>query len=323
MTRRVRAEVPAVSVIVPAHNAGGYLARTLRSVAAQTLADLELIVVDDGSTDDTLAVARACARDDHRIRVVSQAQAGVAAARNRALSEARGAYVANIDADDLWRPTFLERCVGALESRGPGAPFAFARSQWIDRDDRVLPQEPIRLPAELDYRELLLRNPIGNGSAAVMRTAAVRECGGYDEAHVRRFRQGEDWLLQLQLSWRGAAPVIDEPLMLYRVWPGSTSHRVEESVAASLEVIRRCRLDGPRLDAGAYRSATSLMLLWNARRAWQVNDRKLALSLLVRAYASNPAWFTLPELRAALASGPRKVRKTIVTIMGPDVALRP
>jgi hypothetical protein len=309
MTRRVRAEVPTVSVIIPAHNAGGYLARTLQSVTAQTLADFEIIVVDDGSTDDTRQVALAAALGDRRIRVVGQAQAGVAAARNRALAEARGVYIANLDADDLWRPTFLERTVASLEASG--APFAFARSLWIDPDDRVLPQEPIPLPVELDYRELLVRNPIGNGSAVVMRGATVRECGGYDEAHSKRFRQGEDWLLQLKLSWFGPGRVIDEPLALYRIWPGSTSHRVPEATAASLEVIRRCRVDGPPLDAGAYRSATSLLLMWQARRAWAMGDRRLALGLVLRAFAGNPAWFTLPELRAVVASAPRVVGRAL------------
>lgn len=312
---------PAISVIVPAYNAGRYLGRSIRSVRAQTFPDFELIVVDDGSTDDTLDVLRRYVDEDPRIRCIAQPRGGVAAARNRALAEARGAYVANLDADDLWRQNFLERTWAALEAN-EAAPFAFARSLWIDPEDHILDQQPIPLPEEVAYRELLLRNPIGNGSATLMRTDMVRECGGYDQDLVARFRQGEDWMLQLRLSWRGAARVVDEPLVLYRIWTDSTSHKVQSAVAGSLEVIRRCRQDGPRLDGEAYRSAASLTLLWNARRAWRQNDRRLALGLLLRAYAGNPTWFTLPEMRAPVAAIPRKLHKAAAPRRSPDMALR-
>jgi GT2 family glycosyltransferase len=302
MSRRASSGVPAVSVIIPAYNAGAYIGRTLQSVKHQTFRDFEVIVVDDGSTDDTADVVRAWTEGDERFRLIRQAQSGQAAARNRAIAEARGRYIAALDADDLWRSAFLAHTVAALEARGPQAPFAFARSLWIGPDDRIFVQKPIPLPVELHYRDLLLRNPIGNGSAALMRTDAVRACGGYDEALVKRFHQGEDWMLQLRLSWLGPAAVIDQPLVLYRIWNGSTSHRVEEAVAACMEVIRCCRSQGPPLSAGDYRSATSLMLLWHARRAWRLNDRRLAVRLLLRAYGRNPAWFTIPELRAQVAS---------------------
>jgi glycosyltransferase involved in cell wall biosynthesis len=298
---------PTVSVIVPAYNAGAYLGRTIRSVRDQTFADFELIIVDDGSTDDTLEVASASGVADARIRIVRQPRGGVAAARNRGLAEARAPFVANIDADDLWRPAFLERTLAALQASGSWASFAFARSLWIDPDDRVLEQQPIPLPAELRYRELLLHNPVGNGSSALMRTSDVRACGGYDEGLVARFQHAEDWMLQLRLSWRGPACVVDEALVLYRIWASSASHSVKEAAAGSLEVIRRCRLEGPPLRMRAYRDAASLMLLWNARRARGIGDRKLALALLLQAYVSNPMWFTLPELRAPLANLPRRL----------------
>jgi glycosyltransferase involved in cell wall biosynthesis len=310
---------PSVSVIIPAHNAAGYLGRAIESVRAQSFADFEVIVVDDGSTDQTSEVAHRCAAEDGRIRALQQSRAGVAAARNRALAEARAPYVANIDADDVWRPGFLERTVAALESDGAAAPFAFARSLWIDPDDRVLDQAPIPLPAEVDYRELLLRNPVGNGSATLMRTRAVRDSGGYDEAHVARFRQGEDWLLQLRLSWQGPARVVDEPLVLYRIWPSSASHAVKTAVAGSLEVIRRCRREGPRLDRSVYRAAASLTLLWHARRAWSLRDRRLALHLLLRAYGGNPTWFRLPELREPVRTLPGKLSRVVAFRGTPDL----
>src|SRR4051812_8060223 len=100
---------PTVSVIIPAYNAEAFVGRTLASLRAQSFTDFEAIVVDDGSKDATAAVVQAVVEADPRFRLIRQANGGVAVARNRALAEVRGRYVANLDADDLWRPQFLER----------------------------------------------------------------------------------------------------------------------------------------------------------------------------------------------------------------------
>jgi glycosyltransferase involved in cell wall biosynthesis len=288
---------PTVSVIIPAYNAAAHIGRTLESLRAQTWADFEAIIVDDGSKDDTAEVVCAMVKRDARFRLIQQSNGGVAAARNRAIAEARGRYLANLDADDMWRPTFLERTIAVLEAAGPDAVFAFAKTHWIDAKDRLLPQVDQVLPPRVGYRELLIRNPVGNGSAALMRTAAVREIGGYDERLVREFGQTEDWLLLLQLSWRGKVAVVREPLVLYRILPQSSSHALERSACAALEVIRRCHANGPRLSRRDYWTARSLTLLWLARRALGLGRTNLALALTARAYFANPLWFTLGELR--------------------------
>lgn len=291
---------PAVSVIMPAYNAAAFIARTLASLQAQTFRDFEAIVVDDGSTDGTAAVVRQAVAGDHRFRLIQQANGGVAAARNRALAEARGRYVANLDADDIWRPSFLQRTVAALEAAGEGCVFAFARTLWIDHEDQILPQGEVRLPARVDYRELLTRNPVGNGSAMLMRTSAVRALGGYDPGLVRDFGQTEDWQLLLQLSWKGEVAAVDEPLVLYRINPLSGSHALERSARGALEVIRRCEMAGPRLRRMDYWTARSLTLLWLARRAAKMGRFRLALRFAGLAYLGNPLWFLLRELRAPI-----------------------
>lgn len=289
---------PLVSVIIPAYNAAAFVGRTLASLRAQTFSDFEAIVVDDGSTDATAKVVGEAAAADSRFRLIRQANGGVAAARNRALADARGRYVANLDADDLWRPQFLERTVQALEAAGEAAVFAFARTLWIDEQDRPLDQTEMRLAPIVDYRELLTRNPVGNGSAMLMRADAVRAVGGYDVGLVRDFGQTEDWQLLLQLSWRGEVTAIDEPLVLYRIVQQSSSHALERSARAALEVIRRCESHGPRLRRHDYWTARSLTLLWLARRALRMRRLDLALQFATRAYLFNPLWFTLRELRA-------------------------
>lgn len=293
---------PVVSVIIPAWNAGWSLARTLDSVKRQTFADFEALVIDDGSTDDTAEVAAQAVADDPRFRLIRQANSGAAGARNRGLAEARGRYLANLDADDVWRPEFLARTVEALEAAGPDAAFAFARSAWIDADDRLLPGANGWTDGPVDYRELLLRNPVGNGSAALLPTAAVAALGGWDGDLVRRFGPAEDWQLLLQLAARGPIAAVNETLVLYRMTASGASSNVERATQAALEVIRRRRETAPRLPRADYWAARSLTLLWLARRARGAGRRRLTLWLAAQAYLLNPLWFRLPELRAPLAS---------------------
>ena len=293
-------------MIVPACNAAWSIERTLASLKAQTLADFECVIVDDGSTDDTADRARASIAGDPRFALVRQSNAGVAAARNRGLRLARAGYVANLDADDLWRPPFLARAVEALERAGEAATMAFARSIWIGPDDAALIATPEPLH-RVDYRELLLRNPIGNGSAAVMRRDAVLECGGWDGDLVRDHGQTEDWLLQLQLAARGPVVVVDEPLVLYRISARSASWNLERAEQGTLEVIRRAQAFAPRLPRADYWAGRSLAMLALMRRARQSGHPRLALRFAAHAYLRNPLWFRQAELREPFVAAPRKV----------------
>ena len=114
-----------IAVVVPAYNAARTLARTLESALNQTHRALEVLVVDDGSSDGTAALAREFSERDSRLRVIVQPNGGVARARNRGIQEARAKYVAPLDADDLWHPTKLAKQLAVLSAApagtGPGA----------------------------------------------------------------------------------------------------------------------------------------------------------------------------------------------------------
>src|SRR6476620_2025348 len=105
---------PTVSVITPAFNAGRYLEHTLESAIRQTFTDFEVLVVNDGSTDQTRQIADRYAAKDPRVRVIHQNNGGIAAARNAALAVARGRYCALLDSDDLWFPSYLEEQLNIL-----------------------------------------------------------------------------------------------------------------------------------------------------------------------------------------------------------------
>ena len=107
---------PTISIITPAYNASEFLSQTVASALAQTFRDFELLIVDDGSTDDTRNIALTWARTDPRIRILTRPHGGPSAARNTAIADARGQYFALLDSDDLWHPTFLDAQMSILTS---------------------------------------------------------------------------------------------------------------------------------------------------------------------------------------------------------------
>src|SRR6267142_4272392 len=128
-----RSDAPLVSVVIPNYNCGRFLAETLESVFAQTYPNVEVIVVDDGSTDDSLNVLESFAA---RVRVVRQANQGVSAARNAGIRESRGAFVAFLDADDLWHPEKLTKQIAVFAN--PAVGLVYCAVEYIDEQGRSL-----------------------------------------------------------------------------------------------------------------------------------------------------------------------------------------
>jgi glycosyltransferase involved in cell wall biosynthesis len=208
-----------VSVIIPAHNAQRFLPMTLAYARAQTYKDLEIIVVDDGSTDSTLEIAEEAAKADHRVRVVYQRNAGVAAARNRGIVEAHGDYVAPLDADDIWHPRNIALQVEALKAAGPDAALSYAWFVSIDERGRLRgPGRQNRLRASHQVLpSLMVGNFIGNGSSVVMRRTRVESVGGYDPSLRARGGEGfEDHALYLALAERWNFAFVPQYLIAYR-----------------------------------------------------------------------------------------------------------
>jgi len=205
---------PLVSVVMPAWNAAATLERAVRSVLGQTYRRLELILVDDGSTDGTWPLASALAEGDRRIHAVRMdANRGVAAARNRGIALARGECIAFLDSDDWWHPPKLERQVHHM--RTSGAAIVYAPYDRVDRTGRVL--ATVRPPPVARHADMLRGNRIGNLT------------GIYD----RRIGDGrflpvghEDYAFWLELvrraGWAACVPGGD-PLACYQVHDGSLS----------------------------------------------------------------------------------------------------
>ena len=213
-----------VSVVVPAYNAAATLGETLRSVRAQSHRNLEIIVVDDGSTDMTVNIARQHAAQDGRLRLLTQSNGGVAAARNHGIAEARSDLIAPVDADDLWAPDKIEKQLRALKAGGGNVALVYTWYALIDDESRIT-DTSYRPTEEGDVlRRMCCGNLVGNGSSPLMRKSVILEAGGYDATLRARKAQGcEDVLLYYRIAERHRFAVVAEYLTGYRQTPTNMS----------------------------------------------------------------------------------------------------
>ncbi len=302
------AEEDAVAAIVPAYNAEATLDETLRSVRAQTHRALEILVVDDGSSDGTAAIALAHAAADRRVRLIRQENAGVAAARNRGIEEARAALVAPVDADDLWAPTKIERQVAALRQGGPHVALVYTWSALIDRESRIVGFGS----CATDEGDVLARmcrgNLVGNGSAALMRRDAVLEAGGFDPTLRARRAQGcEDLLLYCRIAARHHAAVVPGFLTGYRQSDKTMSRDLVQMMRSWQLVATELRRRHPELRADI-EAGEAFAARWLLGRALWARDLPVAWAL-ARATGRLPPRHVLAAMAAEVRSFATAVAK--------------
>lgn len=224
--------MPRVTVVIPTYDAAAYLTETLESVCAQTWQDFELLIVDDGSRDETLELAR---RFESRLalRIVEQANAGPAAARNNGIRRAEGEYVAFIDSDDLMLARRLEAQVAMLDA---DAEMALAHTDLMTFDERGVLHTTRRAFSDPCGGRILDRLLIDNSittSTVMARRAHLLEIGLFDESR----RISEDFELWLRMAERWKVGYVDEPLVKYRRRPGSLSEDKLRTGLAALDVV--------------------------------------------------------------------------------------
>jgi 2-polyprenyl-3-methyl-5-hydroxy-6-metoxy-1,4-benzoquinol methylase len=230
-----------VSVIIPAHNAADTLAETLESLRAQTFTDWEAIVVDDGSTDETVAIATSFARKDSRIRITSQTKMGVSTARNKGISLARNEWLLFLDADDLILPQHLERMTHALVSdpRLDAVHCAWAR---ITQDGTRFKEKYCSESGNLF--PFFAHTCVFSIHACIIRRSIVEHLGGFDTSLITC----EGWDLWQRIARTGARfGAINEVLSLYRMRQASASNNGFRFLTDGLLVIERGHSADPRV----------------------------------------------------------------------------
>jgi len=261
-----------VGVVIPAFNAAPYVGRAIESVLAQTVAPSRVVVVDDGSVDETAMVVESFGRG---VICVRQENRGVAAARNRGARESGTEWVAFLDADDVWLPTKLERQWGRVGGSSAGA--VFTAVELVAEDLTPIARGPVSEVRD-DLAALLLHGatiPQGTSSTLLVRYSIFTGIGGYDET----LSTMADWDLLIRLRLRTRFAHVLEPLVLYR--RGTMSRNVEllehdsvrilQKAFSSLDIPlpvrglrRRCLawndlvLSGSYLSAGSYARAVTL-----------------------------------------------------------------
>jgi glycosyltransferase involved in cell wall biosynthesis len=223
---------PEVSVVIPSYNYGRYIGGALASVLAQTVTNFEVIVVDDQSTDDTLAVVQSYLGDS-RVQLHPIEHSGVAAAKNTGIRLGRAPLIAFLDADDRWLPTKLERQLALFEA-DPELGVGYTR-RWLinDHGQRLEYDQPTLYRGHI-LEEIFHTNFVCQ-SSAVVRRDVFEEVGFFDE----RYPPVEDYDLWLRIARWFRFDYVDEPLVEYRVGHASLSTRYGDRLLVALEIMNR------------------------------------------------------------------------------------
>ncbi len=287
--------MPLVSVIVPTHNRCLLLGHTLRSVLAQRAVELQVIVVDDGSSDATAQTVAGFA-DPRVVLLRNPHPLGVSHARNRGIAAADGDWIAFLDDDDLWAPDKLASQLAAVS--GVARYWACGGAVTITGALRIVAGGPPR-PAEAIVAELPVRNMVPAGASNVVAyRAALAEAGRFDP----RLRHMADWDLWIRLSRVGLPAVVRQPVVAYRLHPGNASADTA-TISAELTLIAEryaeLRQGVPVDRAYAFR--------WAAWHLLRVGRRREA----VQAYA-----------RAVLAGDVASAARALAALLHPGIARR-
>lgn len=296
---------PLVSVIIPCFNCAALVGETLDSVARQSWRNLEIIAVDDQSTDNTREVLAAYATREPRLRIVHKENGGCASARNAGISVAEGEFIAVIDADDLWAPTYIEKHLARFKA-DPKLGVGYTPVRFISFNGQFTGEVTRPKLDDITSQDLLEGNPAGC-AMMIARRAVFDEVGLYND----KLRRAEDqeWLFRVTLSpWKIAG--FAEPLADYRNSPAGLSADLEAQRKAYLELLEHVRKLAPDVVARGYQRAVGSMLHYMARRAIRMGkSREAVRHYLVEALKLAPELLltkpvpTLAMLAAAFVPG--------------------
>jgi glycosyltransferase involved in cell wall biosynthesis len=284
--RRSSTAPPRLSVVVPNYNTVAYVLPAVRSLLGQTLRELEVIVVDDGSTDDSLA--RLEAVRDPRLTLISQPNAGLSAARNTGIRHARAPLIGFCDSDDLWHPRKAELQLAAMD-HDPSIGVSFSNSAYL-RDDGTDTGHLLVCPYdEVDLRRLLRRNYLGNGSTMIVRAACFETAGLFDEGLL----SCADWEMWIRIAATGGCRMVRVPEVLtgYRIREDSLSHSLHRFVADAERAISRWRGYVPESTARDAALARAEALRIASRKAFSAGHDRISRQYLASAMRASP---TLP-----------------------------
>lgn len=276
---------PLVSVIIPACNAEVFIAKTLESVLSQTYQNIEILVVDDGSSDKTAEIVKSFAQKDTRINLLQQSNAGVAAARNLAIEKSKGEYIAAIDADDIWYPQNLQKQIECLSQSQPSVGVVYSWS--VDINEAGLLTGGFynsTIEGEV-YKALVYKYFIGNASSSLIRRICFEKVGGYNCQMKAENAQGcEDWELHLRIAEHYQFKVVPEFLVGYRQIATSMSCNFAAMAKSHSLIMTGVRQQHPEIPSSIYRWSSSNFYIYLAVKSNRSRNHRSTLFWLYRAF---------------------------------------
>lgn len=277
-------ENPVVSVVIPSYNSARWVGEAIESVLGQSFPDWELLLVDDGSTDNTRAVV--ARYTDPRVRYIYQENQERSAARNRGVREAQGAFVAFLDADDLWLPEKLAEQVKVFE-REPAVGLVYAGTYVVEEDGRPFFQQRCQHRGFV-VRPLLVEDNIvaGSASSAMVRRECFERVGYWDET----LAVCEDWEMWLRIARSYLFDFVPQPLVKVRTHGNNTQKQAEKMRRGTLDFFARV-LANPALENEVRplrRRVRSLAFFMVGRAFYAAREMGLARRYFLRSIALYP-----------------------------------
>lgn len=226
-------ETKLVSVVTATYNMGKYLPFAIESALNQTYRNIEVIVIDDGSTDNTREVVESYWKDP-RIRYIHQENKGVANAKNRGIQESRGEFIAFLDADDVWKPNKLDKQL-KLFNKSEKIGVVYSDVEYIDENGNIIKREPYKKYYSGTITKQLFIDNFVNFSSAVVKRKCFVLCGMFDET----LPISVDWDLWLRISTEYEFAFLNERTFYYRIWSGQMSHNYEKRYKCILRIMEK------------------------------------------------------------------------------------
>jgi len=289
---------PLVSVVIPTYNYGQYVCDAIDSALGQSYPHIEVIVVDDGSTDDTQEKVK---KYGDKIRYIYKNNAGLSVARNTGIQEAKGGYIAFLDSDDIWNKDKIEKQMAVMKKNGFGLVGCSVRQ--IDEEGRSLGEVAYKNYDDQDefFRKLLEKNVVSGGSGALVRKECFSSLGMFDET----LKSAEDWDMWLRIAPKYKITVVEEPLVSVRVGQNNMSSikNVDKMLQAELQVLEKQFNSNERLrnDAVLKKSVLSYRYFCAAWAFFKGQDLSQAFQYIWKSFFLCPSRYVAKDHLGLLA----------------------
>ena len=289
-----------VTVVVPCFDAAATIAATIESVLVQTFQHFELIVVDDGSSDQSAAIVQGIAERDRRVKLVCQVNAGPSTARNRGVDAGQGRLVAFLDADDLWSADHLERHVAAMAADA-AVGVSFSPCEYIDANGRLTGGHSRVWSQDVSLTDVLAGNPTTTCSSLVVRREVFRDAGMMRSD--MSYAEDQEWLFRVVASnWRIRG--ISQRTVSYRMSAGGLSSNTQKMLEGWIAFLEHARHSAPGLVEPHVPNATWTMRTYHARQAIRSGQSsRIARDHFLSAVTASPRSAVRSPLRTLALAG--------------------